>query len=65
MKGEDDSQIYKMRLYPLMPILFIAAYVFVAFSIAYDKPATAVTALAVLAAFVGIYFATGKRPLKG
>jgi APA family basic amino acid/polyamine antiporter len=65
MKGEDDSQIYKMRLYPLMPVLFIAAYVFVAFSIAYDKPATAVTALAVLAAFVGIYFATGKRPLKG
>jgi APA family basic amino acid/polyamine antiporter len=53
-----------MRLYPLMPILFIAAYVFVAFSIAYDKPATAVTALAVLAAFVGIYFAVGKRSLK-
>lgn len=65
MKGEDDSRIYKMRLYPLMPILFIAAYVFVAFSIAYDKPATAVTALAVLAAFVGIYFAAGKRPMKG
>lgn len=65
MKGQDESQIYKMRLYPLMPILFIAAYVFVAFSIAYDKPATAVTALAVLAAFVGIYFATGKRPMKG
>lgn len=64
MKGEDDSRIYKMRLYPLMPILFIAAYVFVAFSIAYDKPATAVTALAVLAAFVGIYFAVGKRSLK-
>jgi APA family basic amino acid/polyamine antiporter len=64
MKGEDDSRIYKMRLYPLMPILFIAAYVFVAFSIAYDKPATAVTALTVLAAFVGIYFAVGKRSLK-
>lgn len=64
MKGEDDSRIYKMRLYPLMPIMFIAAYVFVAFSIAYDKPATAVTALAVLAAFVGIYFAVGKRSLK-
>lgn len=64
MKGEDDGRIYKMRLYPLMPILFIAAYVFVAFSIAYDKPGTAITALAVLAAFVGIYFAVGKRSLK-
>jgi len=58
MKGQDDSHIYKMKLYPLMPIVFIAAYVFVAFSIAWDKPMTAVTALAVLAAFVLIYFVT-------
>jgi APA family basic amino acid/polyamine antiporter len=58
MKGQDDSHIYKMKLYPLMPIVFIAAYVFVALSIAWDKPMTAVTALAVLAAFVVIYFIT-------
>ncbi len=58
MKGQDDSHIYKMKLYPLMPVVFIAAYVFVAFSIAWDKPMTAVTALAVLAAFVAIYFLT-------
>jgi APA family basic amino acid/polyamine antiporter len=56
MKGQDDSHIYKMKLYPLMPVVFIAAYVFVAFSIAWDKPMTALTALAVLAAFVIIYF---------
>lgn len=55
MKGQDDSHIYKMKLYPLMPVVFIAAYVFVAFSIAWDKPMTALTALAVLAAFVIIY----------
>ena len=58
MKGQDDSHMYKMKLYPLMPIVFIAAYIFVAFSIAWDKPMTAVTALAVLAAFIGIYFMT-------
>ena len=34
MKGQDESQIYKMKLYPLMPVVFIAAYVFVALSIA-------------------------------
>jgi len=58
MKGQDDSHIYKMKLYPLMPVVFIAAYIFVAFSIAWDKPMTALTALAVLAAFVIIYFVT-------
>ena len=58
MKGQDDSHMYKMKLYPLMPIVFIAAYIFVAFSIAWDKPMTAVTALAVLAVFTGIYFMT-------
>ena len=56
MKGQDDSHIYKMKLYPLMPVVFIAAYAFVAMSIAWDKPMTALTALAVLAAFVIIYF---------
>ncbi len=30
MKGQDDSHIYKMKLYPLMPVVFIAAYAFVA-----------------------------------
>lgn len=58
MKGQDDSHMYKMKLYPLMPVVFIAAYIFVAFSIAWDKPMTAVTALAVLAVFTGIYFMT-------
>jgi APA family basic amino acid/polyamine antiporter len=30
MKGQDDSKIYKLKLYPFMPLLFIATYVFVA-----------------------------------
>ena len=64
MKGQDDSHIYKMKLYPLMPVLFITAYVFVAMSIAWDKPMTAVTALAVLAAFVILYFVTNPASRK-
>ena len=47
---------YRMRLYPWLPLLFIAAYGFVAYSIARNKPVTALTAVAVLAAFVIIYF---------
>jgi APA family basic amino acid/polyamine antiporter len=64
MKGQDDSHIYKMKLYPLMPVVFIAAYAFVALSIAWDKPMTALTALAVLAAFVIIYFVTNPASRK-
>ncbi len=64
MKGQDDSHIYKMKLYPLMPVVFIAAYAFVAMSIAWDKPMTALTALAVLAAFVIIYFVTNPASRK-
>lgn len=56
--GLNASEIYTMRLYPFMPLLFIAAYIFVAISIAIDKPATALTAMAVLAVFMIIYFAT-------
>jgi len=44
-----------------MPIIFIAAYVFVATSIAIDKPETALTATAVLASFLVIYFLTRKK----
>lgn len=52
---------YRMRLYPWMPLLFIAVYAFVAYSIARDKPTTALTAVAVLAAFVIIYFVSRKK----
>jgi APA family basic amino acid/polyamine antiporter len=47
---------YRMRLFPLLPLLFISAYIFVAYSIARDKPVTALTAVGVLAAFTAIYF---------
>jgi APA family basic amino acid/polyamine antiporter len=65
MKGQDDSGIYKLKLYPWMPILFIATYVFVALSIAYDTPMTALAGILVLGAFIGLYFLTvGNRKNK-
>jgi APA family basic amino acid/polyamine antiporter len=60
MKGQDDSKIYKLKLYPFMPLLFIATYIFVAISIAYDQPYTALTGVLVLGAFIGIYFLTAR-----
>ena len=56
----DKSQIYSMKFFPLMPVIFIAAYLFVATSIAIDKPQTAITATAVLAGFLLLYFVTRK-----
>jgi APA family basic amino acid/polyamine antiporter len=55
-KHLDNTGIYKMRLYPLQPIVFISAYIFVAGSIAVQTPNAAYTALAVLAVCMIIYF---------
>ncbi len=52
----DDSGIYKMKLFPLMPLIFIAAYIFVALSIFFDKPYTALTGLGILGGFIVLYF---------
>jgi APA family basic amino acid/polyamine antiporter len=60
-KHLDGTGIYSMKLYPLLPIIFIAAYVFVGISIAVDQPGTALTGVAVLAAFMVIYFLTAKQ----
>ena len=55
-KHLDHTGIYKMKLYPLLPIIFITTYVFVAVSIFIDKPYTALTGIGILALFIGIYF---------
>jgi APA family basic amino acid/polyamine antiporter len=55
----DNTGIYKMKLYPLLPVIFILAYLFVAISIAMDyreNKYAALTGLTVLAAFIAIYF---------
>ncbi len=60
----DNTGIYKMKLYPLLPLIFIAAYTFVAISIAIADYQTALTGLGVLSAFIVIYFVARKSPGK-
>lgn len=52
----NSTGIYQMKLYPLLPLIFISSYIFVAISIWVNTPALAWTALAVFAAFLIIYF---------
>ncbi len=59
-KHLDNTGIYIMKLFPLMPLIFIAAYMFVGVSIMINTPQLALTGLAVFAAFLIIYFATVK-----
>jgi APA family basic amino acid/polyamine antiporter len=59
-KHLDGTGIYKMSLYPLMPLVFIAAYIFVGISIWINTPDLAWTAIAVFVAFLIIYFIVTK-----
>jgi basic amino acid/polyamine antiporter, APA family len=55
----NGTGIYSMKLYPLLPLIFIAAYMFVAVSIALDyenNDYAALTGLLVLLFFTGLYF---------
>jgi APA family basic amino acid/polyamine antiporter len=64
-KHLDGTGIFSMKLYPLQPIIFIAAYIFVAISIAVQTPLTALTGIAVLAVFMLIYFIAKKSRVSG
>jgi APA family basic amino acid/polyamine antiporter len=55
-KHLDGQGIYKMKLYPLLPLIFIAAYIFVGISIAFDTPRLALIGTGVFAAFLLLYF---------
>src|SRR5665213_1203813 len=58
-KSLDNTGIYMMKLYPLLPLTFIAAYTFVGISIAVDyknNNYAALIGLSVLSAFMIIYF---------
>ena len=59
-KHLDGTGIYKMKLYPILPIIFMAAYLFVGVSIAIQTPDAALTGVIVLAAFMVIYFVAKK-----
>ncbi len=54
----DDTGIYKMKWYPLLPVIFIMAYSFVGVSIFINDTGIGMTALTVLVAFILIYFAS-------
>ena len=56
----DGTGIYKMKLYPLLPLIFMAAYIFVGVSIAMQTPDTALVGVGVLVAFMAIYFVAQK-----
>lgn len=52
----NNTGIYTMKFFPIMPLVFIAAYTFVGISIMFNTPALALTGLAVFALFLLIYF---------
>ena len=56
-----EGTIFTVKLYPVVPLIFIAAYAFIALSIFNDQPKTALTGLAVLGSFILIYFLSKKR----
>ena len=52
----DKKTIYTVPLYPVLPIIFIAAYTFVAISIYADDPNAALNGLYIFIGFLAIYF---------
>ena len=60
-KHLDNTGIYKMKLYPLLPVLFIIAYLFVGTVIAITNPEYAITGLSVLTVFIVMYFIFHKK----
>ena len=63
-KHLDDTGIYKMKLFPVFPLIFIATYTFVGISIAMDyknNDYAALTGLGVLAVFTVLYFLFNKK----
>jgi len=52
----DGSGIYIMKLYPLLPLIFIIAYSFVAISLLVSETKISLIGLGVMAGFIGLYF---------
>lgn len=60
-KHLDGTGIYSMKLYPLMPVIFVLTYLFVGTVIAITFPKYAVIGLSVFAVFLIIYFLVYKN----
>ncbi|OQP50895.1 serine/threonine protein kinase [Niastella yeongjuensis] len=54
--GGDEKNSYRMRLYPLLPLIFIAAYLFIGTSIAINTPKAAWVSALTFAVFFALYF---------
>ncbi|RYZ24370.1 MAG: APC family permease [Chitinophagaceae bacterium] len=57
----NETGIFKMKWYPLQPILFILAYTFVAISLLVQQTDVALKGLAVLCGFILLYFLLLKK----
>jgi APA family basic amino acid/polyamine antiporter len=55
-KHLDGTGIYKMKLFPILPLIFMGAYTFVGISISIQTPSIALIGVSVLAVFMVIYF---------
>jgi APA family basic amino acid/polyamine antiporter len=59
----NGTGIYSMKLYPLLPIIFIAAYSFVAISLLVNETKLSLIGIGVLLLFIALYFIVKKiRP---
>jgi APA family basic amino acid/polyamine antiporter len=55
-RAGEDRDIYRMKLVPLVPLIFILAYVCVGTSIAVDDPQSALYGVLIFACCFGLYF---------
>ncbi|RYY98326.1 MAG: APC family permease, partial [Chitinophagaceae bacterium] len=61
----DGTGIFKMRLYPVQPLVFIAAYMLVAASLFVQKRDESLLGLMVLGAFIIVYFVFFRKARPG
>ncbi len=54
--GGNGKNSYRMKLYPLLPLIFIAAYLFIGTSIAINTPKAAWVSALTFAVFFALYF---------
>jgi basic amino acid/polyamine antiporter, APA family len=52
----NNTGIFITKLFPLMPLVFMATYLFVGIVIFIDKPYTGLTGIAILGGFIALYF---------
>ena len=61
----NDTGIYSMKWYPLLPVIFIIAYSFVAISLLINETKLCLIGLGVMIGFIGIYFGVKALQKKG